>query len=44
MVKLFIQVAAHGHEFEPGHEMLRKRILKRFDRLKGLLTSPSTLR
>jgi putative aminopeptidase FrvX len=44
MVKLFIQVAAHGHEFEPGHAMLRERILKRFERLEGSLISPSTPR
>jgi putative aminopeptidase FrvX len=37
MVKLFVQVARHGHEFKPGHVALRKRVLERFDRLKHLL-------
>ena len=43
MVKLFIQLAAHGHEFTPGHAMLRKRILKRFERLSAFLTNPFPL-
>jgi putative aminopeptidase FrvX len=37
MVKLFVRLAKSGHEFEPGHSILRKRVLKRFDRLKHLL-------
>jgi hypothetical protein len=41
MVKLFVQLATHGHEFEPGHAQLRQRILKRFNRLKNLLTDRS---
>jgi endoglucanase len=38
MVKLFVQLAEHGHEFDPANKMLRKRILQRFDRIKNLLT------
>jgi endoglucanase len=37
MVKLFVRVARHGHEFEPGHGALRERLEKRFEKLKGLL-------
>ena len=37
MVKLFVQVAKTGHAFEPGHAALRKRIEKRFEKLKPLL-------
>jgi putative aminopeptidase FrvX len=37
MVKLFVHVAKHGHEFEPGHKALRDRVEKRFDKLKHLL-------
>jgi putative aminopeptidase FrvX len=37
MVKLFVQLAQHGHEFRPGHAALRARVLKRFTRLKHLL-------
>jgi endoglucanase len=38
MVKLFVRVAEHGHEFRPGHAALRARVLKRFNRLKHLLS------
>lgn len=34
MVKLFVRVAREGHTFEPGHEALKRRIEKRFARLK----------
>ena len=37
MVKLFVQVARKGHEFEPGHAALKERLEKRFEKLKGLL-------
>lgn len=37
MVELFVRVARHGHEFEPGHRALRQRVEKRFDKLKHLL-------
>lgn len=37
MVKLFVQVARHGHEFELGHKALRDRIEKRFHVLRDLL-------
>jgi putative aminopeptidase FrvX len=37
MVKLFVRLAEHGHEFKPGHGALRARVLKRFAKLKHLL-------
>jgi putative aminopeptidase FrvX len=37
MVKLFVRLAEHGHEFKPGHGVLRERVLKRFTKLKHLL-------
>jgi putative aminopeptidase FrvX len=37
MVKLFVRVAEHGHEFAPGHGVLRARLRKRFEKLKHLL-------
>jgi putative aminopeptidase FrvX len=37
MVKLFVRLAQHGHEFKPGHGMLRGRILKRFGGTKKFL-------
>jgi endoglucanase len=37
MVKLFVQVARSGHRFQPGHKALRRRIEKRFNKLKRLL-------
>jgi endoglucanase len=37
MVKLFVRVAKHGHEFEPGHGALKQRVEKRFNKLKHLL-------
>jgi endoglucanase len=37
MVKLFVQLAKNGHEFEPGHRSLKERIEKRFRKLKPLL-------
>ncbi len=37
MVKMFVRLAEHGHEFKPGHGALRKRVLQRFSKLKHLL-------
>jgi endoglucanase len=37
MVKLFLAVARGGHEYEPGHKMLKARIEKRFFGLKRFL-------
>ncbi len=37
MVKLFVQIAKNGHTFEPGHKALRKRVEKRFGKLKRFL-------
>jgi endoglucanase len=37
MVKLFVRLAEHGHEFKPGHGALRERVLKRFKKLEDLL-------
>jgi putative aminopeptidase FrvX len=38
MVKLFVRLAEHGHEFVPGHGALRERVLKRFKKLQRFLT------
>jgi putative aminopeptidase FrvX len=37
MVKLFIEVARRGHEYEPGHRMLKERLEKRFKKFASLL-------
>lgn len=37
MVQLFLQIARTGHEYEPGHKLLKKRVEKRFEKLKRLL-------
>jgi endoglucanase len=37
MVKLFVQVARNGHEYEPGHKALKRRVEKRFAKLRHLL-------
>jgi putative aminopeptidase FrvX len=37
MVKMFVRLAENGHEFKPGHGVLRKRVLQRFSKLKHLL-------
>jgi putative aminopeptidase FrvX len=37
MVKLFVALAKNGHEFVPGHGILRQRVLTRFRKLKHLL-------
>jgi putative aminopeptidase FrvX len=34
MVKLFVAIARSGHAYEPGHEMLKGKLEKRFERLK----------
>jgi endoglucanase len=40
MVKLFLAVARAGHQFEPGHGVLRQRVEKRFATLEPLLATP----
>ncbi|MGH7213868.1 MAG: M20/M25/M40 family metallo-hydrolase [Tepidisphaeraceae bacterium] len=37
MVKLFVHLARSGHTYEPGHRLLKRRIEKRFKKLKHLL-------
>ncbi|MCC7350080.1 MAG: hypothetical protein IT446_05870 [Phycisphaerales bacterium] len=37
MVKLFVHLARMGHEYEPGHKLLKERIEQRFNRLAPLL-------
>lgn len=37
MVKLFIHLARTGHEFAPGHQAIKQRIEKRFEKLKQFL-------
>jgi hypothetical protein len=37
MVKLFVHLARHAHEFAPGHGALKARIEKRYERLKRFL-------
>jgi putative aminopeptidase FrvX len=37
MVKLFVRVARHGHEYAEGHAALRQRVEKRFGKLRHLL-------
>ena len=37
MVKLFIHLARTAHKYEPGHQLLRQRVEKRFQKLKHLL-------
>jgi putative aminopeptidase FrvX len=37
MVKLFVQVARQGHNYEPGHAELKRRLEKRFGKWKRLL-------
>jgi putative aminopeptidase FrvX len=39
MVKLFIHLARTGHEYEPGHKLLKERVEKRFRKLRPLLMS-----
>jgi endoglucanase len=40
MVKLFVALAQSAHTFTPGHLPLRKRVVKRFAKLKRFLASP----
>ena len=37
MVRLFVHIAKAGHEYEPGHTLLKARVEKRFAKLKHLL-------
>ena len=39
MVKLFVRLVEHGHEFVPGHGALRTKIYKRFKKLAPLLVA-----
>jgi endoglucanase len=39
MVKLFLQLARAGHEYEPGFRLLRGRLEKRFSKWKKLLSA-----
>jgi putative aminopeptidase FrvX len=43
MVKLFVHLAENGHRFKPGHGDLRKRVLKRFEKLKKFLATPDRI-
>ncbi|MDB5357996.1 MAG: hypothetical protein JWN24_4449 [Phycisphaerales bacterium] len=38
MVRLFLEVARHGHEYAPGHKQLKQRLEARFAKYKDLLT------
>lgn len=42
MVKLFVRIARAGHEYEPGHKLLKARLEKRFEKWKGLLGKRET--
>ncbi len=37
MVKLFVEIARRGHEYEPGHKLLKARVEKRFKKLQRYL-------
>ena len=37
MVKLFVRLARFGHEYEPGHKLLKARLEERFERMKQFL-------
>jgi putative aminopeptidase FrvX len=37
MVRLFLEVARHGHEYEPGHKQLKQRLKARFEKWRGML-------
>ena len=37
MVKLFVEIARRGHEYEPGHKVLKKRLGECFEKWKGLM-------
>jgi endoglucanase len=37
MVRLFVEIAKKGHEYDGGHRQLRERLVKRYDKLKHLL-------
>lgn len=38
MVNLFLHIARQGHEYEPGHKLLKQRLEKRFSKWQKLLT------
>ena len=37
MTKLFVHLARRGHEWQPGHHLLKRRLEKSFAKLRGLL-------
>jgi endoglucanase len=37
MVRLFVRLARTGHEYKPGHLILKNKVMERFERLKHLL-------
>ena len=37
MVKLFVQIARMGHTYEPGHRVVRAKILERYRKMESLL-------
>jgi len=37
MVKLFVQIARMGHTYEPGHKVVRAKILERYRKMESLL-------
>ncbi len=37
MVKLFVHLARTGHEYQPGHRLLKEKVEKRFRQLQHLL-------
>jgi hypothetical protein len=39
MVALFVHLARNGHTFSDDHAALRERVTRRYERLKGLLSS-----
>jgi putative aminopeptidase FrvX len=39
MVELFVEIARTGHEYQPGHKLLKARVEKRFTKLKRFLKS-----
>jgi hypothetical protein len=38
MVKLFVAIARKGHEYKPGHALLKERLKERFRQAQSLLT------
>lgn len=42
MVRLFVEVARRGHEYEPGHKLLKQRLETRFEKFRHLLGAERT--